>query len=89
MRARVTSRAMRMSGRTIRMDADEWNRLDDLADRARTSRAKVLRVALAELDLSPEEIGRRAWGLSDHKFNGGSPAASESSTTEEAAAAVA
>jgi hypothetical protein len=72
----------RLPGTTIRMSPDEWERLDSLASRARCSRAKVLRVALAHLDLSPEAISDEAWRLPDHKFVGGSPAASEDRATE-------
>jgi hypothetical protein len=72
----------RLPGTTIRMSLDEWDRLENLAGAARCSRAKVLRVALAQLDLSPEQIGEEAWGLPDNKFVGGSPAASESRVAE-------
>lgn len=57
------------------MSEAEWTRAEDLARRARTSRTKVLRVALARLDATPEEIGEEAWNLSDGRFDGGSPAA--------------
>jgi hypothetical protein len=62
-------------GATVRMSDAEWSRAEDLARRARTSRTKVLRVALARLDATPDEIGEEAWNLNDGRFEGGSPAA--------------